>query len=74
MELQSHGSDKAISAQEALEKIKQGNRVFLGTGCGEPQHLIRTLIEETYPITEMAAAHARSATGRVRGKIAIEVS
>ena len=47
MELQPHGSDKGISAREALEKIKQGNRVFLGTGCGEPQHLIRTLIEET---------------------------
>ena len=43
MELQPHGSDKAISAQEALEKIKQGNRVFLGTGCGEPQRSLTTL-------------------------------
>ncbi len=47
MELQKYCPHKVVSAQEALVKIKQGNRVFLGTGCGEPQHLIRTLIEET---------------------------
>jgi acyl-CoA hydrolase/GNAT superfamily N-acetyltransferase len=47
MELQQYCPHKVVSAQEALVKIKQGNRVFLGTGCGEPQHLIRTLIEET---------------------------
>ncbi len=35
---------------------------------------IETVIEETYPITEIAAAQARSATGRVRGKIAIDAS
>ena len=47
MELQKYCPHKVVSAQEALVKIKMGNRVFLGTGCGEPQHLIRTLIEET---------------------------
>ncbi len=47
MELQKFCPHKVVSAQEALVKIKMGNRVFLGTGCGEPQHLIRTLIEKT---------------------------
>ena len=47
MELQKYCPHKVVSAQEALVKIKIGDRVFLGTGCGEPQHLIRTLIEET---------------------------
>jgi len=49
---------------EQLERIG----ALLATGQ------VETLIEETYPITEIAAAHARSPTGRVRGKIAIDVS
>jgi len=47
MELQKYCPQKVVSAQEALAKIQKGHRVFLGTGCGEPQHLIRSLIEET---------------------------
>ena len=35
---------------------------------------VEVVAERTFPITEMAAAHAESATGRVRGKIAISVS
>jgi acyl-CoA hydrolase/RimJ/RimL family protein N-acetyltransferase len=35
---------KVVSAQEALSKIKNGSRIFIGTGCGEPQHLIRSLV------------------------------
>jgi acyl-CoA hydrolase/RimJ/RimL family protein N-acetyltransferase len=47
MDLQKYCPHKVVSAQEALAKIQKGHRVFLGTGCGEPQHLISTLIEET---------------------------
>jgi acyl-CoA hydrolase/RimJ/RimL family protein N-acetyltransferase len=32
-------------AKEALAKIKKGSRVFLGSACGEPQLLVRTLID-----------------------------
>jgi acyl-CoA hydrolase/GNAT superfamily N-acetyltransferase len=38
---------KIIDAQKALATIKKGARVFIGTGVGEPQHLIKTLIEKT---------------------------
>lgn len=38
---------KTVDAHKALAIIKKGSRIFLGTGCGEPQHLIRTLIEKT---------------------------
>lgn len=38
---------KTIDAQKALATIKKGARVFIGTGVGEPQHLIKTLIEKT---------------------------
>jgi NADPH:quinone reductase-like Zn-dependent oxidoreductase len=34
---------------------------------------VEVVVERTFPITEIAAAHAESATGRVRGKIAISV-
>jgi len=37
---------KIVSAQEAIAKIKRGNRVFIGTGCGEPQHLIKAMVAD----------------------------
>lgn len=38
---------KTVDALTALETIKKGSRVFIGSGCGEPQYLIKTLIENT---------------------------
>lgn len=31
--------------REALSKIRKGSRIFLGSACGEPQLLVRTLID-----------------------------
>ncbi len=36
---------KRISAEKAVGLIKSGQRVFIGSGCGEPQHLVQTLTE-----------------------------
>jgi len=36
--------NKTVSALRAISKIKRGSRIFIGTGCGEPQHLIRALV------------------------------
>jgi acyl-CoA hydrolase/GNAT superfamily N-acetyltransferase len=38
---------KLVTAEEAIAQLKPGSRVFLGTGCGEPQHLIRAMVAET---------------------------
>jgi len=46
MELPKFCKEKIISAEDAIKKIKNGSRVFVGTGCGEPQHLIRTMIAD----------------------------
>ncbi len=46
MELDKYCPDKLLSAEEATSKIKKGNRVFIGTGCGEPQHLIRAMVKD----------------------------
>ncbi len=36
---------KLVSAQEAISHIKPGNRVFIGSACGEPQELVRALVD-----------------------------
>jgi acyl-CoA hydrolase/GNAT superfamily N-acetyltransferase len=46
MEWQSVYASKLISAQEAVSKIKRGSRVFIGTGCGEPQHLLKAMVSD----------------------------
>lgn len=38
--------DKLVDAKVAVSKIKRGSRVFIGTGCGEPQQLIKSMIED----------------------------
>ncbi len=38
---------KTVSPQEAISRIKSGHRVFIGSGCGEPQILVKTLVENT---------------------------
>ena len=49
MALTTYWADKYIenkrSAREALSQIRPGQRVFIGSSCGEPQHLIRELSE-----------------------------
>lgn len=46
MDLMRHCPEKVVPADEAVAKIKNGSRIFIGTGCGEPQHLIRTMIKD----------------------------
>ena len=35
--------EKKKDASEAVRLIKGGQRVFIGSGCGEPQHLVKAL-------------------------------
>ena len=39
-------SKKMLTAEAAVSKIRRGSRVFIGTGCGEPQYLIRALVKD----------------------------
>jgi acyl-CoA hydrolase/GNAT superfamily N-acetyltransferase len=45
MDLKTYCPTKLMSGDDAVGLIKRGSRVFIGTGCGEPQHLIRSLVE-----------------------------
>lgn len=38
-------ADKTVQASFALRRIKPGNRVFIGSACGEPQHLVHSLCD-----------------------------
>jgi acyl-CoA hydrolase/GNAT superfamily N-acetyltransferase len=46
MDWQLHYGSKVVDAQEAVSKIMRGSRVFIGTGCGEPQHLIKAMVKD----------------------------
>ncbi|MGD8724814.1 MAG: GNAT family N-acetyltransferase [Desulfobacterales bacterium] len=46
MELKKRFADKVIDAATAVSHIKSGSRVFIGTGCGEPQHLIKAMVND----------------------------
>jgi GNAT superfamily N-acetyltransferase len=38
-------ADKFAPADRIFSRIRRGDRIFVGTGCGEPQHLVRALTE-----------------------------
>jgi acyl-CoA hydrolase/GNAT superfamily N-acetyltransferase len=45
MNLKTVYPDKVVDASTAISQIRNGSRVFIGTGCGEPKQLIRALAE-----------------------------
>jgi acyl-CoA hydrolase/GNAT superfamily N-acetyltransferase len=45
--------EKKTSAEEAVGLIKSGQRVFIGSSCGEPQHLVRKLSEASDRFTDL---------------------
>ena len=44
---------KRTSADEALKHIKPGQRVFIGSSCGEPQHLVNALSSAASRFTDL---------------------
>jgi acyl-CoA hydrolase/GNAT superfamily N-acetyltransferase len=45
--------EKRCSAKEAIGRIKPGQRVFIGSSCGEPQYLIRKLADAADMFTDI---------------------
>jgi acyl-CoA hydrolase/RimJ/RimL family protein N-acetyltransferase len=46
MNLEAYCPHKVVDAATAVSHIRKGSRVFIGTGCGEPQHLIRAMVAD----------------------------
>lgn len=49
--------DKEITAEEAIRKIIPGNRVFIDSGCAEPQLLTTELIKQTEALIDTEILH-----------------
>jgi acyl-CoA hydrolase len=43
--------EKFLSENDIFSKISRGNKIFIGTACGEPQYLVSALVKyvETHP-------------------------
>ena len=46
MDLNAYCPEKMLPPEKAVRKIQNGSRVFISTGCGEPQQLIRSMVED----------------------------
>lgn len=51
---------KLTTPQKAVSKIRRGQRVFLGTACGEPQSLVDALIERASSFADNEIIHTLS--------------
>jgi acyl-CoA hydrolase/GNAT superfamily N-acetyltransferase len=49
--------DKEIEVSEAIKKIIPGNRIFIGTGCSEPQALTKELIKQSRCLIDTEIIH-----------------
>jgi len=49
--------DKTGTAPAAMKLIKSGNRIFIGTGCGQPQYLVNALVEHSSKIYDAHIVH-----------------
>ena len=49
--------DKIVTAKVALSKIRRGTRIFLGTGCGVPYHLVQELGNNAHRMSDNEIVH-----------------
>jgi len=49
--------EKIRAASSAMKLVKSGDRVFVGTGCGQPQHLVHALVEHSSHIYDAHIVH-----------------
>ena len=45
------------TAAEAMKLIKPGDSIFIGTACGQPQHLVDALVEHSEHIFDAHIIH-----------------
>ncbi|MFZ2448574.1 MAG: GNAT family N-acetyltransferase [Syntrophobacteraceae bacterium] len=51
---------KKTTAREAISRIAPGQRVFIGTSCGEPQHLVTELADQAVNFTDLEIIRLQS--------------
>ena len=53
---ETYGS-KIVTASEAVSHIKSGNKIFIGTGCAEPQALVDALTSSAHSVDDASIFH-----------------
>ncbi|MEK7270510.1 MAG: GNAT family N-acetyltransferase [Planctomycetota bacterium] len=49
--------DRIVTAETAMKRISPGDRIFIGTGCGKPQHLVDALVHHTDHVDDAHVIH-----------------
>jgi len=52
--------DKRMSLKEALSLIKTGDHIFIGSACGEPQYLVKGLVEKADHLDDNEILHVHT--------------
>ncbi len=53
--------DKVVEAPFAIKAVKPGDSIFIGTGCAQPRHLVRALVEHSQSIYDARIVHLLTA-------------
>lgn len=48
-----HYQQNRLSVEKAVAQIESGQRVFIGSSCGEPQHLVKGLADASLTFTDL---------------------
>ncbi len=61
--------DKLVPVEAALASVKKGSRIFIGSGCGEPQYLVEKLGQMADKLFDVEIIQVLSVRGRGLGAI-----
>jgi acyl-CoA hydrolase/GNAT superfamily N-acetyltransferase len=70
--LQEKYRSKRCTADEAVRRIRSGQRVFIGSSCGEPQHLINALMDNAGLYSDVEIVRLLSLEGSLMSLMADE--
>ena len=70
--LQGKFKSKLRTADEAVRMIRSGQRVFIGSSCGEPQHLVNALLDNANFFSDVEIVRLLSLEGSVMSLMADE--
>ena len=48
---------KLMSAEEAVSVVRSGDRVYIHSGCAEPEHLVQALIRRRQELRDVEIVH-----------------
>jgi acyl-CoA hydrolase len=65
-----HYQENRMSVDKAILKIHSGQRIFIGSSCGEPQHLVKELADASIRFTDLEIIRLFSKESTSLSKIA----